>query len=290
MKVHVLGSGSAGNAIVVESERQRIMVDAGFGVRELGRRLKAADIDPASISALIVTHEHGDHANGAMTAARRWQWPLYATAGTLGRIAEERRVVADWTLGEAGEGDRAADLPVRRRRQSVTRHAVTAGHVITLEDFTVQFVKAPHDAREHVAVVITVNSTGERVGIAYDLGHVSERFIRHFADVQVLLLESNYDEAMLRTGPYPWSVKQRVAGPLGHLSNVEAGLMARACVHGGLQHLVLCHLSETNNRPTIALRAMKSALRGSAFRGTLQAAAQDVPVTLGGAVQMELAL
>lgn len=290
MKVHVLGSGSAGNAVVIESERQRIMIDAGFGVRELGRRLKAADIVPTSISALIVTHEHGDHSNGAMSAARRWNWPLYATAGTLGRIAEERRVIADWTLEAAGTSDAPVDLPARARRQAVTRQAVSAGSTVKLDDFTVQFVKAPHDAREHVAVVVTVNSTGERVGVAYDLGHVSERFIGHFGDLQVLLLESNYDEAMLRTGPYPWSVKQRVAGPLGHLSNVEAGLMARACAHRGLQHLVLCHLSETNNRPTIALRAMKSALRGSAFRGSIQAALQDQPVTLGGAVQMELAL
>jgi phosphoribosyl 1,2-cyclic phosphodiesterase len=273
MRIHVLGSGSAGNAIVVESNRQRILVDAGFGVRELRARLTASDVDPASISGLIVTHEHGDHGRGALAAARRWDWPLYATAGTLGQMGDGRR-----------------DGGPARLRRTIARHVVEARTRLLLDDFTIQFVRAPHDAREHVALVVTVTSTGERVGIAYDLGHVSERFVRQFCDVNVLLLESNHDDAMLRTGPYPWSVKQRVAGPLGHLSNVEAGLMARACVHRGLRHLVLCHLSETNNRPVIALRAMKSALRGSGFRGTLTAAAQERATTLGGAVQMELAI
>ena len=135
-----------------------------------------------------------------------------------------------------------------------------------------RLVRAPHDAEEHVALVVTVNSSGERVGIAYDIGHVTERFAAQFADVDVLLLESNHDDRMLATGPYPWSVKQRVAGPRGHLSNAEAGLMARACIHPGLRHLVLCHLSETNNRPQLALRAMRTSLRGSGFCGTLRAA------------------
>jgi phosphoribosyl 1,2-cyclic phosphodiesterase len=138
--------------------------------------------------------------------------------------------------------------------------------------------------------VATTKSTGERVGIAYDLGHLTERFIRNFADVDVLVLESNHDSAMLRTGPYPWSLKQRVAGPNGHLSNAEAALMARTCVHRGLRHVVLCHLSQVNNRPEIALKAMRGALRGSGFRGSLQAAPQHSTLTLGGVMQMELSL
>jgi phosphoribosyl 1,2-cyclic phosphodiesterase len=95
---------------------------------------------------------------------------------------------------------------------------------------------------------------------------------------------------MLRTGPYPWSLKQRVAGPNGHLSNAEAALMARTCVHRGLRHVVLCHLSQVNNRPEIALKEMRTALRGSGFRGALQASPQHSTLTLGGRMQMELAL
>jgi phosphoribosyl 1,2-cyclic phosphodiesterase len=161
---------------------------------------------------------------------------------------------------------------------------------VELDDFTLRFVKAPHDAREPVAIIATTKSTGERVGIAYDLGHLTERFIRQFSDLDVLVLESNHDSAMLRTGPYPWSLKQRVAGPNGHLSNAEAALMARSCVHRGLRHVVLCHLSHVNNRPDMAIKTIRSALRGTGFRGALQAAPQHSTLTLGGAAQIELAL
>jgi phosphoribosyl 1,2-cyclic phosphodiesterase len=161
---------------------------------------------------------------------------------------------------------------------------------VQLDDFSIRFIRAPHDAREPVSLVATVKSTGQRVGIAYDIGHLTERFIRNFSDCEMLLLESNHDAQLLRTGPYPWSVKQRVAGPNGHLSNAECALMARECTHRGLRHLVLCHLSQTNNRPEIALRSMRSALRGTGFRGALQAAPQHSTMTLGGAAQMELGL
>jgi phosphoribosyl 1,2-cyclic phosphodiesterase len=162
---------------------------------------------------------------------------------------------------------------------------------VLLDDFWIRFIKAPHDAREPVSLVVTERATGQRVGIAYDIGHLTERFIKSFSDCDMLLVESNHDPQLLRTGPYPWSVKQRVAGPNGHLSNAECALMARDCVHRGLRHVVLCHLSQVNNRPEIALRAMRSALRGAGFRGTLQAAPQHSTVTLGGgAAQMELAL
>jgi phosphoribosyl 1,2-cyclic phosphodiesterase len=291
MKVHILGSGSEGNAIVIESERECILVDAGFGVRELARRLKAVDIEPESVTALIVTHEHQDHVRGAGAAARRWNWPVYATAGTL----KSRKGTADRVRASGEEAlpislsIEAAAQPAPKKKR-IVKHVVDTHAVVELEDFTLRFIKAPHDAREPVALVATTRSTGERVGIAYDLGHLTERFIDRFAGVDVLILESNYDVAMLRTGPYPWSVKHRVAGPKGHLSNAEAALMARACVHRGLRHLVLCHLSQVNNRPEIALKTMQTALRGSGFRGVLHAAPQHSTLTLGGAMQMEFAL
>jgi phosphoribosyl 1,2-cyclic phosphodiesterase len=280
MRIVVLGSGSGGNAVVVESERQRILVDAGFGVKALGARLKAADMQPGSISALILTHEHHDHARGAPAAARRWHWPVYATTGTFLQMGDVR-----WQRAEPlSSGERP------RTRAGRVRRVVDPRVELELDDFAIRFVRAPHDAREHVALVVTERSSGERAGIAYDIGHVTERFARHFTDLDVLLLESNHDDRMLRTGPYPWPVKERVAGPRGHLSNAEAGVFARFCVHRGLRHLMLCHLSETNNQPDLALRSMKRALRGSGFRGSLCAARQDDAVTLNGVVQMELAL
>jgi phosphoribosyl 1,2-cyclic phosphodiesterase len=288
MRVHILGSGSEGNAVLLDSGRQRILVDAGFGVRELARRMKAVDVEPESVSALIITHEHHDHVRGAGAAARRWHWPVYATAGTLKARADGGGRMSENSLPVSVAVD-----PVQkasRKKTRVVKHVVDTKTEVVMDDFSIRFIRAPHDAREPVSLVATVRSTGQRVGIAYDIGHLTERFIRSFAECDVLLLESNHDAQLLRTGPYPWSVKQRVAGPNGHLSNAESGLMARECVHRGLRHLVLCHLSQVNNRPEIALRAMRTTLRGAGFRGTLQAAPQHSTVTLGGASQMELAL
>ena len=294
MRVHVLGSGSEGNAIVLESPYQRILVDAGFGIRELARRMKAVDVQPESISALIVTHEHLDHVRGAGASARRWNWPVYATAGTL----KVRRPVT----GDGGRGTGESGLPISvaidppssrlalRKKKRVVKHVVDTKTEVQLDDFSIRFIKAPHDAREPVSLVATVKSTGERVGIAYDIGHLTERFIRSFSECDMLLLESNHDTQLLRTGPYPWSVKARVAGPNGHLSNAECALMARELSHRGLRHLVLCHLSQINNRPEIALRAMRTTLRGAGFKGVLQAAPQHSTMTLGGAAQIELGL
>jgi phosphoribosyl 1,2-cyclic phosphodiesterase len=294
MRVHLLGSGSEGNAIVLDSGHQRILVDAGFGVRELARRLKSVDVAPESVSALIITHEHHDHVRGAGAAARRWHWPVYATAGTLTRQRPG--------TGDRGRGSGEASMPISLsieqaplsanapKRKRIVKHVVDTRTEVVLDDFSIRFVRAPHDAREPVSLVATVRSTGERVGIAYDIGHLTERFICNFADCDMLLLESNHDAQLLRTGPYPWSVKQRVAGPNGHLSNAECALMARECVHRGLRHLVLCHLSQVNNRPEIALRSVRTTLRGAGFRGSLRAAPQHSTVTLGGASQIELAL
>jgi len=294
MKVHILGSGSEGNAILLESDKQRILIDAGFGIRELARRLRSVDVEPDTVTALIVTHEHQDHVRGAGAAARRYHWPVYATAGTLKRDKQKNPPRREAT----GEAHMPISLsietaPAATKKKKIVKHVVNTQDEVELEDFQLKFVKAPHDAREPVALIATTKSTGERVGIAYDLGHLTERFIQYFADVDVLILESNHDGAMLRTGPYPWSLKQRVAGPNGHLSNAEAALMARSCVHRGLRHLVLCHLSQVNNRPEIALKTMRSALRGSGFRGSLQAAPQHTTLSLGGgggAMQMELSL
>lgn len=288
MRVHLLGSGSEGNAVVLEGPRHSILVDAGFGVRELVRRMQSVGVAPESVTALIVTHEHADHVRGASAGARRWSWPVYATAGTLKAKNDHRRPVGEHAMPVSVSIEPSARSAGRRKR--IVKHVVDTRTEVAIGDFSVRFIKAPHDAREPVALVATIASTGERVGIAYDIGHLTERFIHSFAHCDMLLLESNHDTQLLRTGPYPWSVKQRVAGPNGHLSNAECALMARESVHRGLRHLVLCHLSQVNNRPDIALRTIRTALRGAGFRGTIQAAPQHSPMTLGGASQIELGL
>jgi phosphoribosyl 1,2-cyclic phosphodiesterase len=268
MKIHILGSGSKGNAIVLETDHTRVLVDAGFGTRTLAQRMRALDVAPESISALVITHEHGDHICGAASAARKWRWPVYATPGTLRALRQRRHIAAH---------------PIEPRRELV------------VDDLSLRFVRTPHDAEESIALVATDLESGIRTGVVYDLGHVTPRLAAHFTQLDALLLESNHDDDMLREGPYPWVVKQRIAGPRGHLSNGDAAVLARSCVHRGLGHLILCHLSQNNNRPEVALRTMRSGLRGTGFRGQLAAASQDRPMTVavggaGRATQLSLAL
>lgn len=248
MKVWVLGSGSRGNAIIVDNGSTRVLVDAGFSARELKRRFAAADIAPESVDALILTHEHGDHSCGAVRGARRWKWSVHATTGTVAAMPE--LVQADVRTFDAGA-------------------------TLTFGSMTVLTVPTSHDANEPVAVVATDTASGARAAVVTDLGRESLHLRAVLRDVDVLVLESNHDDVMLARGPYPISVQRRIASVTGHLSNREASALARACVHSGLQHLVLAHLSEKCNTPDHALATASVALARSRFRGRVTAAAQD---------------
>lgn len=248
MIVTILGSGSKGNALVIECEDDRILVDAGFPARTLVKRLQLARIDPRSISALILTHEHGDHAAGARVAARRFGWTVYATPGTI--------------AGVAGLAD-VSPIPITPRES------------LQLDTMRVNSIRIPHDASEPVALTVESRATGARCGIAYDIGHVTQTLHGALGDLDALILESNHDSHLLRTGPYPRSLQQRIAGGKGHLSNQDAAKLAAAVVHPGLRAVVLAHLSAENNTPDVARRAMGLELRRAAYRGSLDVAPQD---------------
>ena len=254
MKTWLLGSGSRGNATVIESGDTRVLIDAGFPRRVLARRLEAAGIAPESISALILTHEHIDHARGAASSARRWGWRVYGTSGTLAQcppFVDAQPIRADATLGLG-----ALDL---------TTFAV------------------PHDATSPIALVATERSTGARLGLAYDFGHVTDSVRAALQRVDVLIVESNHDEMMLRACPYPPAVTWRIAGPRGHLSNRAAAELVRSIAWRGLRHVVLAHLSETCNEPEFAVAAMRKA-----WRGSLAAAPQDALCVTGEPEQLSL--
>ena len=248
MIVSILGSGSRGNAVVVEVDDGRILVDAGFPARTLAARLAAAGVPPESIGALILTHEHTDHVSGACAAARRWGWKVYATAGTIA-------------------GTNGLDM--------LRPTPIDTAAPLTLDTMQVRCIRTPHDAAESIAVVIDAPSTGTRLGIAYDLGHVPPAVDAALRELDALILEANHDDDMLRTGPYPRVVQARIAGSHGHLSNTSAARLARAVAHRGLRHVVLAHLSQNNNSPQVARGAVDAALRGGAFRGALSVAGQD---------------
>lgn len=248
MKLWVLGSGSNGNAILIEGAGSRILVDAGFAPRILKRRLAVAGVAPESIEAVVVTHEHHDHAKGAAAAAKRWGWTIVSTAGT-------RMMCPDWS---------GLNMILTPRRST-----------IEIGDFRLETVPVAHDATEPIGVIVTCLADGARAGIIYDLGHVSESVMRSLDRLDVLVLEANHDEGMLRAGPYPMSVQMRIGGRFGHLSNRVAAQTAGQIMHEGLNNIVLAHLSENCNNPQTALKTVGDSLRRVRFKGRLTASSQD---------------
>ncbi len=250
MKLCVLGSGSKGNAVLIQAGQTRILVDAGFSARGIEARMKVVGVDPRSIEAVIITHEHTDHVKGAAAGARKWGWKIFATAGTA-----------------------TASVPLAS--SAVQRIGGSISFVVG--DFELTTAGTSHDASEPVAVFATSRITGARAAVVYDLGVMTESVVRGMDRVDLLVLESNHDGEMLRNGPYPAMLQRRIAGREGHLSNNAAARAACECAHRGLANVVLAHLSEVNNTPEVATVSMTAALARTSFRGAVSTASQDRP-------------
>jgi len=248
MRLWMLGSGSKGNAVLLECGDTRVLVDIGFSSRRLAERLQQIGVAPQSIQALLVTHEHSDHVSGAPTALKRWRWPVHATAGTLHAAA----ALLD----------------------GATVHVCTAGVPFSVGDLRIQPFATSHDAIEPVGFVATSARSGARAAVVTDLGCATDDVRAAVQSVDVLVVESNHDEGLLESGPYPWHLKRRVAGKQGHLSNRAAGELTTQCLHKGLKQVVLAHLSETNNSPAVAHESMQRVLRRTKYRGELAVAPQ----------------
>jgi len=256
MRIAILGSGSRGNALVVESGGRRLLLDAGFSCRELERRMALVGIEPHTIAALVVTHEHSDHLRGADRFVRRHRIPLYATAGTL--EAGTRPAGAERSGHGLGPEALAAARPI------------VSGVPVEVAGFQLEPFAIPHDAAEPVGVTVE-DGQGNRLGLAADLGERSRLAWARLAELDFLVLETNHDLGMLRSGPYPWVLKQRVAGRHGHLSNRDAADGIPELVCDRLRWVVCYHLSQTNNAPELAAEAVGEALatEGSAARVAL---------------------
>jgi phosphoribosyl 1,2-cyclic phosphodiesterase len=252
MRVAVLGSGSRGNAILLASGDTVIMVDAGFGVRGLERRARSAGFDLRRLEAIVLTHEHGDHARGAARTAHRAACPIYGSAGTLAAL-------------ESCLGEVPARALASHERTRIGALTVTACHT-------------SHDAAEPLALMVAEPSSGQRVGIAYDLGRPTAQVRYLLRDATALILEANHDDVLLRTGPYPAHVRQRIAGPGGHLSNRESAELLVELLHPGLHTVVLAHLSDRCNRPELALATARRALEGRGYSGRVLVAPQEEPL------------
>lgn len=228
MRFISLGSGSRGNATLIETAAARVLVDCGFGIREMERRLGLAGVDPASVEALLITHEHGDHLRGAIPFARRHGARLLGSNGTF----------------------RGIDIDSRVRFEAINPHA----DGIPLADITVHPIPVPHDSREPVQYLFAAD--GKRFGMLTDAGSITPHAVERLRGCDALMLECNHDPDMLRDGPYPWSLKRRVAGDHGHLSNRQAAQLLAGLDTARLRWLAAAHLSEKNNRPELALRAL----------------------------------
>jgi len=246
----VLGSGSAGNAFALEAEGMVLLIDAGFSAREIARRAALAGVDLARLCGIALTHEHGDHAQGALRLAERHGVPVLASAGT-------------WTALRGRHGVR--HLTLRCTGRTECGPFILAGCDLL------------HDAAEPLALAISTSS-GVTIGIAYDFGRATQALRYHFRALNAIVLEANYDEVMLRTSAYPASVQQRIAGSGGHLSNGASALLLSELHHPGLTTVVLAHLSRRCNTPEAARAAVEPVLRAAGFAGRLVVATQDAPL------------
>ena len=236
LRFRSLGSGSTGNATLVEASSggrtTRLMVDCGFGIRQLEARLANAGLQISDLNAIFITHEHGDHIGCAHTVSVRHRIPIWMSEGT-------------WLT--TGGRDYAGQLQFARD-----------GVAIDLGGLRVEPFTVPHDAREPLQ--LTCSDGARRLGILTDLGHVTPHVLKHLIRLDALLLESNHDSELLANSAYPAFLKHRVGGQYGHLSNAAAAEIARAAHHAGLRHVVAAHLSEQNNRPELVRQSLAAAL------------------------------
>jgi phosphoribosyl 1,2-cyclic phosphodiesterase len=254
VRVCVLGSGSKGNATWVATERTRLLIDAGLSRRETYSRLAAIGERPETCTAIVISHEHSDHVNGLSRIAHDLNCPVYITAATREALECDPRVEM-WEHFSAGERFQIGDIEI--------------------SPFAI-----PHDALDPVA--FTLEAEGLKLAIVTDLGYIPELVKQHVRGCHCLVFESNHDLEMLKIGPYPWHVKQRVMGRQGHLSNVATAEFLVSEYDGQAQVLVLAHLSETNNHPEIARLSALEALSRRSLAGNpeLYLASQSGPTKL----------
>ncbi len=253
----MLASGSGGNAAVLEAGDACVLIDCGISYRQLAFRMKTLEMSPGQIQAVLLTHEHDDHVKGLEVFLRHHRVPVLATTGTV----------------------EAMPYP------PADAQLLASGREVGLGNLKVLPVETSHDAREPVGFV--VENRGRRVGMVTDTGVLSDLLVERLSGCHALLLECNHDRDLLRYGPYPWPLKQRIASRTGHLSNEQTCAALERLAHSGLELVVGMHLSQTNNRPEMVERELGSVLAGSGVR--LEISSQYWPLAVhAGPEQLSL--
>jgi phosphoribosyl 1,2-cyclic phosphodiesterase len=262
LRVSILASGSSGNITLLETERTRLLVDAGLGKRETLARLAAVEQTVDRLDGILITHEHTDHCNGLPQMLGLWKAPLYVTEPTMDALHRA--------------------LPDRLAKRLRGVETIHGGQRFTIGDIDVHAFAIPHDAVDPIA--FTFKTNGTKLAIVTDLGYMTELVKDCLRDSDCVVLESNHEPDMLKAGPYPWIVKQRILSRHGHLSNHSVGefLSDPGGFDAHARFLVLAHLSEENNNPDTARESAKEALgrrpSDCTFTGELLVASQHVPL------------
>lgn len=235
MRFCTLFSGSSGNSIFISSGNTRLLLDAGYSGRTIASALDSIGEDPAKLTAILVSHEHQDHAHGVGVLSRRYDLPVYASGGTWKGMASR--------IGKIETGN------IRR---------FCAGEEFQIGDIGVRSFGIPHDACEPAAFSFFADD--RKVTVATDIGHANPQLLSFLDHSDLLLIESNHDIEMLKNGSYTWVLKNRILGKYGHLSNEAAAGIATHAVRGGTRQFILGHLSEENNLPKLALETVTAGL------------------------------
>ncbi|MDO9050070.1 MAG: MBL fold metallo-hydrolase [Methylotenera sp.] len=235
MRFASLGSGSAGNALVVEVKQTRLMLDCGFSVKETTSRLARLNLTPNDITGIVITHEHDDHAGGALKLAAKYRIPVWLTYGTLKMVARH--------------------MP---NKHDLQLNVIDSHTAVAIADIEVQPYPVPHDAREPIQCVFTEGNL--KLGVLTDVGRGTPHIEDQLNGCNALMLECNHDANMLQNGPYGWTLKKRVGGDLGHLENLDAANLLSKLDNSKLQHIMAAHLSAKNNTPLLAKSALAKVL------------------------------
>ncbi len=246
LAVCMLASGSKGNAIYVTDGHTSILIDAGLSGKEIQRRMNSRGLCPEALNGIIVSHEHSDHIQSVGTLSRRFRIPVYMSTKTAGVIGSHIGKVFDLQHFQCG-------TPFNTNALSIHPFSIS------------------HDAEDPAG--FTLQKNGIKIGVATDLGIATAMVKEHLKDATLLILEANHDPVMLMEGPYPWFLKQRIKGRSGHLSNEDTKSLLGSIRSARLSHVILAHLSETNNHPDLAIKVVGQAVGNQNIR--LSVAAQD---------------
>lgn len=240
LQVASLGSGSAGNALLVRSKNTLLLLDCGFTLKETTARMSRLGLSPANIDGVLLSHEHGDHVRGVGPLSRKFAKAVWLTHGTFNALRDNRFTHS---------------------------HLISAHQPFSIGDIHIDPFPTPHDAAESCQYVFTHESV--RFACVTDLGTCTPHVEEKLAGVSGLLVESNYDEDMLTNGPYPVSLQARIRSDFGHLGNVQAGELVKRLDHSGMQTILLGHLSEQNNTDDAASSTMMKYLPAGDTRVTV---------------------